>query len=85
MGVLLAFFVGWAAGAKAGAAGFRDVADAVRTVRESDEFDALVAITRSHVSSAMEQLSKLVSGESPMPESTEVLDWVQRMTSQRPT
>jgi len=85
MGVLLAFLVGWAAGAKAGAKGFREVTEAVRTVKDSDEFAALVAITREHVASSLREMSKLVSGETSLPEPTDLLERVQRMTASRPT
>jgi hypothetical protein len=85
MGVLLAFFVGWATGARAGAKGFQEVVDAVRTVKESEEFEALVAISRAHLSNAMHEVGKLVSGETAAPNPVDLLERVQRMTSHRTT
>jgi len=85
MGVLLAFFVGWTVGAKAGPKGFEEVVDALRTVRDSEEFAALVVITRAHAASALGGLSRLVSGETPMPEPADLLGRVQRLTEHRPT
>lgn len=85
MGVLLAFFVGWTVGAKAGAQGFQEVLDAVRTVKDSEEFEALVAIARSQVSGALHELSKLVSGDTPTPTPVDLLERVQRLTGARHT
>ncbi len=84
MGVLFAFFVGWSVGAKAGSQGFQEVADAVKTVKDSEEFASLLAITRTHVSSALHELSKLMSGETPLPDPVNLLERVQQLTSQRP-
>ena len=80
MGVLLAFFVGWIAGAKAGAEGFREVMDAAKTVKDSEEFGALVAVARTHAAKALEEVGKLVSGETPMPEPVDLLQRVQQLT-----
>lgn len=84
MGILLAFFVGWAAGAKAGHKGFAEVVDAAKTVRDSEEFASLVSIARSHLSASLSELGKLTSGEASMPDTRDLLARVQRMTSQRP-
>lgn len=81
MGVLLAFFVGWAAGAKSGPKGFQEFAEAVKTVKESEEFGAFLAISRTHAASALHELSKLLSGETPAPDPVDLLDRVQRLTS----
>lgn len=85
MGVLLAFFVGWSVGAKAGAQGFAEVVAAVKTVHESEEFEALIALTRAHAAAALQEIGKLVSGEAPLPEPVDLLERVRRMTAQRPT
>lgn len=81
MGVLFAFFVGWAAGAKAGPKGFQEVTEAVKTVKDSEEFEALVAISRHHVATAFRELSKLLSGETAVPDPIDLLSRVQRLTS----
>ena len=80
MGVLLAFFVGWSVGAKAGAEGFDDVIDAMRRVKDSEEFAALVMVARSHAAATLQQVGRLMSGETPMPDSTDLLERVQRLT-----
>jgi hypothetical protein len=49
MGTLFGFAVGYVVGARAGSKGFDEVVDALRTVRESEEFQALVDIVTSHV------------------------------------
>lgn len=81
MGVLLAFFVGWTVGAKAGAKGFNEVVDACRTVKDSEEFEALVAITRSHAANALAEVSKLLSGETSVPAPADLLERVQRLAA----
>ena len=85
MGVLLAFFVGWAAGSKSGPKGFQEFSEAVKTVKESEEFAAFLALSRTHAASALHELSKLLSGETAAPNPVELLDRVQRLTSNRPT
>src|SRR4051812_24691275 len=80
MGVVLAFLVGWVAGAKVGAQGYREVVDAARAVAESEEFAALVEVTRTHAATALRELSKLVAGETPRPEPADLLARVQQMT-----
>lgn len=84
MGVLLAFLVGWAVGAKAGPSGFDEVVDAARTVKDSEEFGALVAITRTHLAGSLSGLSKLLSGETTLPDAADLLEQVQHLTSRRP-
>ena len=79
MGVLFAFFVGWGLGAKAGPKGFEEVVDALKAVKESEEFDALIAISRMHLAAALAEVGKLVSGETPLPEPVDLLEKVQRL------
>ena len=49
MGTLFGFVVGYIVGARAGSQGFDEVVDALRTVRDSEEFQAMVEIARSHL------------------------------------
>jgi hypothetical protein len=49
MGTLFGFVVGYIVGARAGSQGFEEVVDALRTVRDSEEFQALGEVVRSHV------------------------------------
>lgn len=84
MGLLMAFFVGWTVGAKAGAKGYEEVVAAVRTVRQSEEFAALVSISRTHAASTLRELSKLLSGETERPAAEDLIARVQRLTGRAP-
>jgi len=79
VGVLLAFAVGWGVGARAGPAGFDEVVEALQTVRRSEEFEALAAVARAHLATALSELGKLVSGETALPEPVDLLARVQRL------
>lgn len=85
MGAFVAFLLGWAVGAKAGPSGFDEVVAAAKAVRQSEEFAALLSVTRSHVSSTLGELSRLTSGETPLPDASDLLAQVQRLTARRPT
>jgi hypothetical protein len=50
VGILLAFGLGWVVGSRTGDEGFQEVVDALKSVRESEEFQAFVAALRSHLS-----------------------------------
>ena len=50
MGILLAFGLGWVVGSRTGDEGFQEVVDALKAVRESEEFHAFVGALRSHLS-----------------------------------
>ena len=60
MELLLAFVIGWAAGAKGGEQGFRDVVDAARELRRSDEFRALMRAMKAHVATGLRTLSEVL-------------------------
>jgi hypothetical protein len=82
MGALLGFFVGWAVGSKAGPKRFQEVVSAAREVQQSEEFGALVQISRAHLASALQELSRLVSAtEEPGPD--DLVNRVRRMSSLR--
>ena len=57
MGILLAFGLGWVVGSRTGDEGFREVVDALKAVRESEEFHAFVAALRSHLSHVASDLA----------------------------
>ena len=61
MGVLLAFAVGYVVGARAGSERYQEVADAVTAVRDSSEFQALVAALRSHAGFVLTELGQRLS------------------------
>ncbi|HZU80270.1 MAG TPA: hypothetical protein VE991_10175 [Acidimicrobiales bacterium] len=58
MGVLLAFAVGYVVGARAGSERYQEVVDAASAVRDSSEFQALVAALRSHASFVLTELGQ---------------------------
>ena len=60
MELLLAFVIGWAAGARGGEQGFRDVVDAARELRQSDEFRALMRAMKAHVATGLRTLSEVL-------------------------
>lgn len=57
MGILLAFAVGYAVGARAGEEGYRDVVESLKALRDSEELAAFVAAMRSHASHALQDLA----------------------------
>ncbi len=57
MGVILAFAVGYVVGAGAGRERLEEVFEALRTVRDSQEFRELLGAVRSHAAAAFEELS----------------------------
>jgi hypothetical protein len=67
MGIVLAFAVGYVVGANAGQEGYRDVVNALRSVRDSDEFSALLSALRSHASATLQRLGELLE-ETPVAE-----------------
>lgn len=85
MGALFAFFVGWAVGAKAGPKGYQEVLDAAKTVKESEEFGAFLAIARTHLAASLHELSTMVSGESPRPDPADLMERVTRLVKPRAT
>ena len=60
MGIVLAFAFGYFVGANAGKEGYQDVIEALHAVRDSDEFNALVAALRSHAAASLKQLGALI-------------------------
>ncbi len=80
MGILLAFFTGWALGARGGTKGYDEVLTAGKDVLRSEEFAALRAALRSHTEYALRQLADLL--QEPSAESGEgedVLSKVRRL------
>lgn len=63
MGVALAFAVGYLVGANTGRESYDEVIDALKGVRDSDEFRGLVAAVRSHVSATLHQLAEIVDDQ----------------------
>ena len=63
MGVLLAFLVGWAVGARGGAGQYDDVVAAYRALRDSDEVAALLAALRSHAGYTLKEVGEWLSSD----------------------
>lgn len=61
MGTLFGFAVGYIVGARAGSQGFDEVVEALRTVRDSDEFQALQEALRTHVRGSVRTLGAWLS------------------------
>lgn len=72
MEILLAFFIGYAVGAKAGSESFSEVLAAAREVRQTDEFAGLVDALRSHLVSTLHLLADALS-KKPEPASDDGL------------
>jgi hypothetical protein len=67
MGLLLAFAVGYFAGARAGGEGLDEVIEALRAVAESEEVEALLSALRSHAGFALQELGKRLSPQADSP------------------
>ena len=76
MEILLAFFIGYAVGAKAGSESLNEVLAAAREVRQTDEFAGLVDALRSHVAATLHLLADALSKQ-PEPTSDDgLVEWV---------
>jgi hypothetical protein len=76
--MLLAFVVGYAVGAQGGTENFEEVVDALKAVRDSEEFGSLVKALRSHASHALRELAIMVDG-SGSESSSSAQDLVERV------
>lgn len=84
MDLLLAFLVGWAAGARGGEQGMREVVDAARELRRSEEFGALVDALRSHLAATLRTVADVVADSDGANPSATVLERVARLTARNP-
>jgi hypothetical protein len=62
MGILLAFAVGYAVGARAGSQDFDDIVRSFKSVRESEEFADLVGAIRTHMAHTLREVAGMVDG-----------------------
>jgi len=60
MGILIAFAAGYAFGAKAGSQDFDDVVEALRAIKDSDEFHDLLRSLRSHAAHSLRELASML-------------------------
>lgn len=65
MELLLAFLIGWAAGAKGGDQGFADVLEAARDLRRSEEFGALIDALKAHLAGTLRALADVLDHQEP--------------------
>jgi hypothetical protein len=60
MGILVAFAVGWIAGARTGKRDFSDLNSSLRALVGTDEFSDVVVAARSHVGHALRSFAEVV-------------------------
>lgn len=85
MELLLAFAVGWAVGARAGESGFREVVDAARELRRSEEFRALIDVMRSHMASGLRAFADVLADREVPITPDSVVERVLRVMGRDPT
>jgi hypothetical protein len=67
MSALIAFYFGWAMGARGGKKSVDDVSAALTSLRESEEFSALVSALRVHAGGALHQAADWLQTKDPAP------------------
>ncbi|HEY3841967.1 MAG TPA: hypothetical protein VGL48_01840 [Acidimicrobiales bacterium] len=67
MGLILAFVAGYIVGGRGGEQGFDEVAAALKSVRESEEFTDLLNALRSHASHLFGELGRRLQTETAPP------------------
>jgi hypothetical protein len=86
VGVVLAFAVGYLVGANTGKESYDEVVDALKAVRDSDEFRGLVGAVRGHLGASLRQLAGIIEDQ-PGPEdspSTRLLERVRTIMARPP-
>jgi hypothetical protein len=79
-----AFYFGWALGARGGRKNLDEVSAALTSLRESEEFGALVLALRSHLVSTLHQTADwLQSSDKPASAVPDVLSWARELASHR--
>ena len=78
MGILLAFAVGFVVGGRGGAQDFNDVIQAVRELRDSEEFHGLLGVLRQHGAHMLRSAADLLDGAT-MPHTEEGTDIADRV------
>ena len=67
MEALLAFYFGWSMGARSGPQGMEELNSALVSLRDSDEFAALLVALRKHAAHIMRQVAERVEGADGTP------------------
>jgi hypothetical protein len=74
MKVLLELVAGYAIGATSGSRDYEQLVSSIRAIRESEEFDDLVAALRAHAGQTLRELANLVDRVAPtIPESDDLV------------
>lgn len=81
MGVLLAFIVGWAMGSRGGEEHYDDVVNALRELRDSDEFTTLVNALRTHAGHVLRQAGDWLQDTDHAATSTEFIARVRALVT----
>jgi hypothetical protein len=80
MGILLVFAAGYVMGARAGGESLDEVISAMRTIRDSDEFNDLVRALRSHAAHSLRGLATMMEdGREQVVDRTSPNDLVDRV------
>jgi hypothetical protein len=85
MGVLMAFVAGWVMGARGGESGYDDVVQALKEIRDSDEFATLVSALRTHSGHVLRQAADWLQDlDSAPPQAAEFMDRVRALVQPGP-
>src|ERR1700744_361594 len=81
VGIILAFFAGWATASRAGNERYEEVVAALKAVRDSEEFADLGRALTNHVGFAMREFGNrlLDSGDGPPPSFPDLVSRVREM------
>lgn len=79
MGIVLAFVLGYASGARAGADGWDELVSSARQIWHSTEFRAFVVLLRRHAAGALHELGDLVAEPASPTDEDGVLQRVRRL------
>lgn len=85
MGLLLAVAVGYALGARAGHRGFDELVASIKTIRDSEEFHAMLAAARSHAGHVLQEAADLLGHKAGAPILEDLVPRVSAMTEKLPT
>jgi len=67
VGILMAFAVGYAVGARAGSEGYDELIASFKAVRDSEEFKGLIAALRSHTGHVLREVGARLATDADQP------------------
>ena len=76
---LVALAVGYVVGARAGSKDLEQITQALRAIRESEEFDDLTAAVRAHLGHTLRELAAMVEGASDRVDALDLVDQVRHL------